>query len=278
MPAAICHIARQPTPPSGRAAAPEPLPSLTMKLLAKNAEERYQTAGGVEADLRRRLAEWESLNRIDPFPPGAHDSSDRLLIPEKLYGREPVIDALLEAFDRVVAGGAPELVLVSGYSGVGKSSVVSELHKVLVPRRGFSRRGSRPGCQPAAGCHPAPHFGKWLRFYAAHPSLTVFSWFGRNWKRFCASRGARSGSRWLLSNDEFHVGYEVDDHLAVRADRLHDGAPPPIYVCFALDQNLTDQGLAGLCRSRVRDVALVLCVALVYRSLRNSYRSSVAAT
>src|SRR5271163_2633563 len=136
-----CHVARQPVPPSSRAAVPEPLSSLTMKLLAKNAEERYQTAEGLEADLRHCLAEWESLGRIDQFPLGKRDSSDRLLIPEKLYGREVEIDALLATFDRVVAQGKPELVLVCGYSGVGKSSVVNELHKVLVPPRGLFAAG-----------------------------------------------------------------------------------------------------------------------------------------
>src|SRR6202165_57753 len=136
-----CHIARQPTLPGERATVSEPLSAITMKLLAKNAEERYQTAPGLEADLRRCLAEWQSHGRIDPFPLGAHDSSGRLLIPEKLYGREREIDALLAAFDRVVAQGTPELVLVSGYSGVGKSSVVNELHKALVPPRGLFASG-----------------------------------------------------------------------------------------------------------------------------------------
>jgi serine/threonine protein kinase len=100
-----CRIARQPTPTGDRAAVPEPLSAIIMKLLAKNAEERYQTASGLEADLRRCMAEWQSDGRIDPFPLGAHDSSERLLIPEKLYGREREIDALLAAFDRVVAQG-----------------------------------------------------------------------------------------------------------------------------------------------------------------------------
>jgi PAS domain S-box-containing protein len=112
-----------------------------MKLLAKNAEERYQTASGLEADLRRCMAQWESDGRIDAFPLGAYDASDRLLIPERLYGREGKIDVLLAAFDRVVTDGTPELVLVSGYSGIGKSSVVNELHKVLVSPRGLFASG-----------------------------------------------------------------------------------------------------------------------------------------
>jgi PAS domain S-box-containing protein len=136
-----CHIARRPTPPDERVAVPEPLSSITMKLLAKNAEERYQTAAGLEFDLRRCIAEWESQGRIDPFPLGAQDVPDRLLIPEKLYGREGEIDALLAAFDRVVARGTSEFVLVSGYSGVGKSSVVNELHKALVPPRSLFASG-----------------------------------------------------------------------------------------------------------------------------------------
>jgi PAS domain S-box-containing protein len=137
-----CHIARQPVPPDERVAGvPEPLSAIVMKLLAKTGEERYQSAAGVEADLRRCLAEWEATDRIGPFPLGARDTSDRLLIPEKLYGRDREIDTLLACFDRVVANGTPELVLVSGYSGIGKSSVVNELHKVLVPPRGLFASG-----------------------------------------------------------------------------------------------------------------------------------------
>src|SRR6266851_870146 len=137
-----CHIARQPLPPGERLTdVPAPISAIILKLLAKTAEERYQTAAGVEADLRRCLAEWDSRRRIDTFLLGSHDTPDRLLIPEKLYGRECEIDSLLAAFDRVVANGMPQLVLVSGYSGVGKSSVVNELHKVLVPPRGLFAAG-----------------------------------------------------------------------------------------------------------------------------------------
>src|SRR5262245_14249100 len=137
-----CHIARQPVPPVERLESiPGPLSAIIMKLLAKTAEERYQTAAGAESDLRRCLAEWETGRYIEAFPLGERDTPDRLLIPEKLYGRASEIDALLATFDRVVAGGRPELVLVSGYSGIGKSSVVNELHKSLVPPRGLFASG-----------------------------------------------------------------------------------------------------------------------------------------
>jgi PAS domain S-box-containing protein len=137
-----CHIARQPVPPNERiASVPGALSTIVMKLLAKTAEQRYQTAAGVEADLRRCLAAWESYGRVDRFAPGAHDTPDRLLIPEKLYGREREIETLLASFDRVVAEGTLEFVLVSGYSGIGKSSVVNELHKALVPPRGLFASG-----------------------------------------------------------------------------------------------------------------------------------------
>jgi serine/threonine protein kinase len=131
------HIAKQPEPPAQRLEnIPEAVSAIVMKLLAKTAEGRYQTASGLEADLRRCLADWETQHRIDEFVLGHHDLPDRLMIPEKLYGRAPEIETLLTSFDRVVTTGRPELVLVSGYSGVGKSSLVNELHKVLVPPRG----------------------------------------------------------------------------------------------------------------------------------------------
>ena len=140
-----CHIARQPTPPGERAnGIPGPLSAIVMKLLAKTAEDRYQTAAGsVAADLPAAcLAEWGGARPHRPVPAhGTQDVPDRLLIPETLYGRGARSTRLLAAFDRVVANGTPELVLVSGYSGIGKSSVVHELHKVLVPPRGLFASG-----------------------------------------------------------------------------------------------------------------------------------------
>jgi len=137
-----CHIARKPVPPGERLeSVPAPVSAIIMKLLAKTPEDRYQTAGGVERDLRRCLAEWEARRRIDDFPLGLQDTPNRLLIPEKLYGRDREIGTLLSCFDRIIKTGVPELVLVSGYSGIGKSSVVDELHKVLVQARGLFASG-----------------------------------------------------------------------------------------------------------------------------------------
>jgi serine/threonine protein kinase len=137
-----CHIAKQPPAAAERRKdVPHSVSEIISKLLAKTAEERYQTAAGLESDLRRCLAEWDSEHGIGEFLLGEDDRPDRLLIPEKLYGREREVETLLASFDRVVKSGTPELVLVSGYSGIGKSSVVNELHKVLVAPRGFFASG-----------------------------------------------------------------------------------------------------------------------------------------
>jgi PAS domain S-box-containing protein len=137
-----CHVARKPAPPSDRVeTVPAPISKIVIKLLAKAAEERYQSAAGLERDLRRCLADWERQRRIDDFPLGLNDTPDRLPIPETLYGRAREVATLLAGFERIVQGGAPELVLVSGYSGIGKSAVVNELHKVLVPLHGLFASG-----------------------------------------------------------------------------------------------------------------------------------------
>ena len=138
-----CHIARRPVSPAERdAGIPPPLSAIVMKLLSKTAEERYQTAAGLIADLRCCLAQWRAGGRLEAFEAlGRHDRPDRILVPEKLYGREQEVTTLLSAFDRVVRGGPPELMLVSGYSGIGKSSVVAELQRALVPPRGLLASG-----------------------------------------------------------------------------------------------------------------------------------------
>jgi len=133
-----CHVARRPMPPDQRTEGiPRTVSSIVMKLLSKTAEERYQTAAGVESDLRRCLGDWETLGRVNAFSIGTHDASDRLWIPERLYGRDHEVKVLFNAFERVVTGEISRLALVSGYSGVGKSSVVNELQKAIVLPRGL---------------------------------------------------------------------------------------------------------------------------------------------
>lgn len=137
-----CHIARKPTPPGERVAGlPAQVEAVILKLLAKSAEDRYQTAVGLEADLRTCLMSWQAHRRISAFPLGRNDIPSRLLIPEKLYGRETCTRALVAAFDRVLAQGAAEIILVSGHAGTGKSALVNELHKTLVRPRGLFAAG-----------------------------------------------------------------------------------------------------------------------------------------
>lgn len=133
-----CHIARPPQPLDEVAPeVPKVLSDIIMRLLSKVAEERYQSARGLERDLKRCLAELEAAGQIEPFPLGIWDVWDKLQIPAKLYGRSEECNALLFAFDRVVQSGTAELMLVSGYSGIGKTSVVQEVHKPIVRERGY---------------------------------------------------------------------------------------------------------------------------------------------
>ena len=126
------QVARAPRPPGERAPGiPDVVDGIVLKLLAKSAENRYQTAAGVEADLRRCLAELESAGRIDAFPLASQDVRDRLVIPERLYGRERDVEALRAVFARSTAKTTPQLALVSGAPGVGKSSLVKKLQKSL---------------------------------------------------------------------------------------------------------------------------------------------------
>ncbi len=130
------HMAIQPRPASEQVPGiPAVLSDLVSKLLAKSPEERYQTTHGLERDLQELLSQWEATGRLEPFPLGAKDVPDRLRVPPGLYGREREVTALLAAFERVAATGRPEAVLVSGYAGIGKSSLVRELYRPVVAGR-----------------------------------------------------------------------------------------------------------------------------------------------
>lgn len=136
-----CHIAVEPTPPADREARiPRIVSDLVMKLLSKDPEERYQTAAGLRSDLERCLFQLRN-GHLEAFPLGESDVSDVFRVPQKLYGREWELATLRAAFERVLSSGTPELVLVSGYSGIGKTTLVNELHASIIRERGFYLAG-----------------------------------------------------------------------------------------------------------------------------------------
>ena len=132
-----CHLAQLPLPPSTIAATiPEPLSQIVMQLLAKTAEERYQSALGLRADLAYCAQQWARHRAIAAFPLGQQDRSDRFVVPQRLYGREPQLDALLHAFEQICQGRSA-CMLVAGYAGIGKTTLIQELYKPLVRQRGY---------------------------------------------------------------------------------------------------------------------------------------------
>ena len=131
-----CHLARQPIPPAQlNPDVPQVVSDLVMKLMAKTAEDRYQSAAGIRHDLECLRGEIQGN-----FLLAQQDRCDRFIIPEKLYGRQAEVAALLDAFERV-AQGTTELLLVAGFSGVGKTAVINEVHKPIVRQRGYFIKG-----------------------------------------------------------------------------------------------------------------------------------------
>jgi len=132
-----CHIAKQPIPIQQlNPQIPQVLAEIAEKLMAKNAENRYQSAAGLLADLELCQNQNLSQGTISNFIPGQLDARSQLLIPQKLYGRETQTEQLLQAFDRV-SKGSGEIVLVGGYSGIGKSALVHEILRNLTKQRGY---------------------------------------------------------------------------------------------------------------------------------------------
>ncbi|MBD2494252.1 AAA family ATPase [Nostoc sp. FACHB-280] len=134
-----CHIAKQPDE-LNNARVPQVIAEIVMKLMAKNAEDRYQTAVGLKFDLEKCLTQYQSTGRVDYFKIGEWDICDRFLIPEKLYGREIEVKALLNSFARVSAG-TSELMLVAGFSGIGKTAVINEVHQPILQQQGYFIKG-----------------------------------------------------------------------------------------------------------------------------------------
>ncbi len=119
---------------------PQMIIEIVMKLMAKNPEDRYQSALGLKHDLEQCLQQLKTIGEISQFELGERDLCDRFLIPEKLYGRETEVQKLLDGF-ALVAQGATEMMLVAGFSGIGKTAVVNEVHKPIVKQRGYFIKG-----------------------------------------------------------------------------------------------------------------------------------------
>ncbi len=136
-----CHIAK--AIPSVHEINPEiPLviSEIVSKLMAKNVEDRYQSALGLKADLEKCLQQLQETGKIENFKIGEKDLCDRFIIPEKLYGREQEVKQLLAAFERVASKNS-EMILVAGFSGIGKTVVVNEVHKPIVRQHGYFIKG-----------------------------------------------------------------------------------------------------------------------------------------
>ncbi|BCL38312.1 AAA family ATPase [Nostoc sp. MS1] len=150
-----CHIAKQPPPPHElNAAIPKAVSDIVLKLMAKNAEDRYQSAWGIKTDLETCLRQFTETGQIEPIQLGIQDVPSQFQIPQKLYGREAEIAALLAAFDtasqmrsvgevcqeaegRENSQFKVEMMLVSGYAGIGKSALVQEIYKPITAKRGY---------------------------------------------------------------------------------------------------------------------------------------------
>ena len=174
------HMARMPSPPNERApGVPDALSEVVMKLLAKTPEERYQSARGLKSDLVECRRRWEATGRVESFPLGQHDMPLDLRIPQKLYGREREVKALLSAFDQARQGAAG-LVLISGYSGVGKSALVNEIHKPIARQRGYFAKGKFDPISRGVPLAPvAQAFRELIRQILTESADAVEAWRGK---------------------------------------------------------------------------------------------------
>jgi PAS domain S-box-containing protein len=132
-----CHMTKTPVPPHDvNPRIGKSLSDVVMKLMTKTAEDRYQSAGGLKADLEECRRRMQEGNGDNPFPLGRFDLADRFSIPQKLYGREKEIKTLLHSFQRI-SQGRPEMMLVAGYSGIGKTVLVREIYKPITKHHGY---------------------------------------------------------------------------------------------------------------------------------------------
>ena len=171
------HIARSAVPPHELVPeVPKVLSDIVMKLLAKAAEDRFQRARGLKADLEECLERWRATGDIEAFPLARYDRTGELRMPQKLYGREGELAALMAAFERVGAG-ATELLLVSGYSGVGKSALVHEVHKGVARQQGYFISGKFDQLSRSVPYAPVVQaFGELIRLILTDRAEVVARW------------------------------------------------------------------------------------------------------
>ncbi len=138
---AHCHIARKPPALTKiNPDIPRTIADIVNKLTAKTAEERYQSAFGLKADLQKCLDQFNRRGKINDFAIGFNDVSEKFQIPQKIYGREQETRELLKQFESAVNGGS-ELALIAGYSGVGKSALAHEIQQPVLERQGYFCEG-----------------------------------------------------------------------------------------------------------------------------------------
>jgi serine/threonine protein kinase len=136
-----CHLSQIAVPANlVNPVIPAVVAQIVAKLMAKNAEDRYQSAQGIQRDLANCLHQWRSIGTIHDFKLAQQDFSDRFILPEKLYGRAVELQTLLAAFDRV-SQGQTEMMLVAGFSGIGKTAVINEVHKPITRQKGYFIKG-----------------------------------------------------------------------------------------------------------------------------------------
>ncbi len=184
------HIAKQPDAPHRvNRTLPPMVSEIVLKLLAKDASQRYQSAGGLAHDLERCLEQWKRNGTVTQFQSGTQDVSARFQVPQRLYGRERMLRQLADGYNTCAAGGQA-LVLISGYTGVGKSSVVHELRQYINERGG-------------------------------HFSSGKFDQFRRNRPYFAVLQAMQSLVRQVLTEPE----ERISDWRTLLFDRLGSGAP-----------------------------------------------------
>ncbi|TKC89177.1 protein kinase, partial [Polyangium fumosum] len=171
------HLTRSPVPPREMApSVPEPLSDIVMKLLAKTPEERYQSDAGLAFDLGECLRQWRERGSVESFPLYTKDRAPELRRSQRLYGREHDIEALLQAFERARLRG-PELVLVSGYSGIGKSALVREIHKSISRHGGYFISGKFDQLSRDVPLAPVVHaFRELMREILTEPPAALARW------------------------------------------------------------------------------------------------------